>query len=86
MLSTIWGALQVSNYNSLAELSESFNGTFYNSGIMYNHRILSLETTPHTTPAIPLKETMEKNGVDEKYFLNGSLDKWIYLKGSKRIN
>ncbi|MFI3164108.1 MAG: DNA (cytosine-5-)-methyltransferase [Bacillota bacterium] len=73
-------------YNSLEQLSDSFNGAFYNSGVMYNQRILTVETTPVSVPAIPLKVTMQQSGVDEKYFLNGALDKWIYLKGAKRIS
>lgn len=73
-------------YNDLSDVSDNFQAILFNSGVMINGDIYSLEIIPKMVEPITLRKIRETNQVDEKFFLNGSLEKWIYLKGSKKIN
>lgn len=73
-------------YNDLSDVSDNFQAILFNSGVMINGDIYSLEIIPQTVEPITLRKIRETNQVDEKFFLNGSLEKWTYLKGSKKIN
>lgn len=70
----------------LVEVSNNFSMKFHNSGIMTKNTIHTEELVAVNNQREPilLKDIIESN-VDEKYFLNGSLDKWIEMKGSKKI-
>jgi DNA (cytosine-5)-methyltransferase 1 len=52
---------------------------------MIDGQILSMLVQPIEMPSQKLDEIIEKNGVDEKYFVNGSFDKFGILKGNKKI-
>ena len=73
-------------YNDLSDVSDNFQATLFNSGVMINGDIYSFEIIPQTVEPITLRKIRETDKVDEKFFLNGSLEKWTYLKGSKKIN
>ena len=73
------------DYEDLIELSENFSAPFYNSGIMINGQIISKEVSPIDVKPTTLGEIRHTEPVDEKYFLNGSLEKWEFLKGAKKI-
>lgn len=73
-------------YNDLSDVSDNFQAILFNSGVMINGDIYSLEIIPQTVEPITLRKIRETNQVNEKFFLNGSLEKWTYLKGSKKIN
>lgn len=76
----------ISNYKDLVELNENFSFQFKNAGVMANGKILTLETTPIYEEPTMLSEIVEKNGVDEHYFIpEDKMEKWVYLKGAKRI-
>lgn len=78
--------LSQSTYPDLKDLSDSFCGSFYNSGLMTPlGTVLTIETIPVSVPPIPLREVLEKDKVDSKYFLSENLEKWKYLKGAKKI-
>ena len=70
--------------SDLAELSDTFKYTFENAGYMNNGTIYSTKVAPITKAPIPLSEIIEHN-VAEKYYLAKDLDKWAYMKGSKKI-
>ena len=72
-------------YTDLSALSSEFKSAFYNSGIMINGQIYSGETTPLTFKPTPLKDIRINSDVEAKYFLNGSTEKWVYLKGPKKV-
>lgn len=72
-------------YDDLASVSNNFMNSFYNSGVMVNGVIYTEELKPIEENPIVLRDIRQKNILDNKYFLNGSLEKWEYLKGSKRI-
>ena len=73
-------------YNDLSDVSDNFQAILFNSGFMINGEIYSLEIIPKTINPTTLRQIRETNPVDERFFLNGSLEKWTYLKGSKKIN
>lgn len=78
--------LSKNTYADLVAMSNSFKGEFYNSGYMINNEILSIKTESVINNITPLKTIIEVDNVDSKYFVNkDALEKWKYLKGSKRI-
>lgn len=72
-------------YNDLADFSDKFKMGFKNSGFMTDGMVYTATTTPIECRPKTLTEVIETGEVDEKYFLNGSLEKWQYLKGSKKV-
>ena len=59
--------------------------TFYNAGVMMNGHIYSVDVIPQYQTPIPLREVLEKDAVDERYFLRErDMPRWIYAKGAKR--
>lgn len=75
-----------SMYKDLAEISNNFQTQFYNSGVMCDGKIYTAKMESKLNDIYPLKKVREKKDVDEKYFLtNDKIEKFRYLKGSKRI-
>lgn len=72
------------DHENLVDVSDNFSFPFDNAGFMHNRRIVTAKVTPMFVEAMTLREIMEPT-VDESYFINGKMDKWKYLKGSKRI-
>ena len=69
----------------LVDISNNFSFQFLNSGIMSNGRIYTEETKPnYNGPFRVLGEVLEDK-VDERFYLNGELEDWEYMKGSKKI-
>jgi DNA (cytosine-5)-methyltransferase 1 len=66
-------------------MTSKFSFIFKNAGICRNGVIYTIEVEPNKTKFIPLRNILQNGPIDSKYFLNGSLDKWKYLKGSKKI-
>ena len=79
----------------LAKISEDFNSEsgnspFENSGLMVNRLVVTIKTKPlyqgHFTT---LGEILQNERVDYSFYINGSFEKWKYLKGpknEKRVN
>lgn len=72
-------------YENLVEMTNSFSLEFKNAGICRNGEILSFDVEPNRVPFIPLKNILQNEQLDAKYFLGENQDKWKYLKGSKSI-
>jgi len=72
------------NYESIADISENFKYEFGNTGYMEFGNIYSTNSIPVYESPILLRELLVENP-DEKYFLGSNLEKWEYLKGSKKI-
>lgn len=73
------------NYKDIPEVSENFKFGFENAGYMHKGVAYTVRTVAIEEKPIPLSEILESD-VDEKYFLTGEkLEKWKYLKGSKKI-
>lgn len=76
----------VSTFKDLVDLTDNFSAQLNNAGVMANGKILSIETTPIYEEPKTLSRIVERNGVDEHYFISDDkMDKWNYLKGSKKI-
>lgn len=76
----------LSGYKDLVEVSDKFKCEFYNTGVMCNGGIYSVKTKADYNLIYPLRNVREKIEVDNKYFLNDAqIEKFAYLKGSKRI-
>jgi DNA (cytosine-5)-methyltransferase 1 len=57
----------------------------YNAGVMMNGRIYSVEVRPDRVPPIPIRDILECDPVDKRYFLHEEdMPKWTYAKGAKR--
>lgn len=70
---------------TIQETSDNFTFNFLNSGYMEKGIIYTTEVTPKYEKVKPLKDICF-DSVKEKYYLkNETLEKWKYLKGSKRI-
>lgn len=71
-------------YKTLDVFSDKFAAKFCNSGVCVNGKAYTMETTPIMQTPKTLNEICENGPVDKRFFLNGSTDKWKYLKGAKR--
>lgn len=71
-------------YNDIFDISETFEYNFFNAGIMRGGKIVTEKVIPIYEEPIKLKDLIEEN-VDDKYYLGKQLEKWEYLKGSKKI-
>lgn len=79
-------SIDESSFETLEDISKGFAAPLYNSGVMYNGVVYTEEMKPIEITPITLCEIRHKEKVDEKYFLGENLEKWEYLKGSKRIS
>jgi len=82
-LSETW--INQMSFDDLLQVSNTFSAPFYNSGIMVDGHVISKELKPVSIKPTMLGDIRHTEPVDEKYFLNGSLEKWEYLKGAKKI-
>lgn len=71
-------------YKNIPDVSDGFEFAFENSGYMHKGKIYTTKVTPLIEVAIPLKDILEQN-VDESFFLNENLQRWKYLKDSKKV-
>lgn len=72
--------------SDLLDISASFAFPFENAGFMKEGCIFTCNTEPVMEQPTLLKNIIVKNA-DEKYYINStSMEKWVYLKGAKRIN
>lgn len=72
------------DYRNIHSVSEEFKFEFANAGYMHNGVAYTTKVVPVEENPVTLREVLEKD-VDEKYYLGENLDKWQYLKGSKKI-
>ncbi|MDT0693477.1 DNA (cytosine-5-)-methyltransferase [Staphylococcus chromogenes] len=69
----------------IVDISDEFSFQFYNSGIMRNGKVLTIDTIPCYEEPIKLGEILESE-IDNKYDLNESqVEKFKYLRGPKKI-
>ena len=76
----------ISDYKDLIDVSNNFKCEFYNAGVMINGGIYTVKIKPDYNLIYPLRKIREENDIDSKYFLSEQqIEKFAYLKGSKRI-
>ena len=74
------------SYNDLVEVSDKFKAQFYNAGIMMNGKVYTSKVSSDWNEIFPLKKILQHEEIEEKYFLkNEQLEKFKFLKGSKKI-
>ena len=74
-------------YEDIVYISDEFDFHFFNAGSMINGVINTYKVEPKDCDDLTtLGDILVKEEVDEKYFiLDEKLEKWTYLKGSKKI-
>lgn len=80
-----FGKLIRGEWSELADFSDQFKSDFYYSGVMIHHEYYSAQFEPINEKPISLGQIRETGAVSNKYFLGDNLEKWQYLKGSKKI-
>lgn len=76
----------ISDYKDLIEVSNLFKCEFYNAGIMIDGGIYTVKTKSNFNLIYPLRKIREEKEVDDKFFLtDAQIEKFAYLKGSKKI-
>lgn len=72
--------------NDIGTVSDTFTFNFGDAGVMRDGEVMSGTVIDEFGVFKPLKSIMEHN-VDEKYYISADkMERWVYLKGSKRIN
>lgn len=72
------------DFNDIPSVSESFKFEFKNAGYMINGKVYTASVSAICEDPIILRDILEHN-VDEQYYLGDKLEKWEYLKGSKKV-
>ena len=67
------------------EATEKFQFNFCNTGYMTDGYIYTAPVTEVEEKSITLGEILQKNVSEEFYIPDDKMDKWIYLKGAKKI-
>lgn len=76
----------VEDYNDLVDLSNNFKCEFYNAGVMTSGGIYTVKVKADYNLIYPLRNIREEKKAPDKYFLNEEqINKFAYLKGSKKI-
>jgi DNA (cytosine-5)-methyltransferase 1 len=76
---------------NIVDISENFNkngitGMFENTGFMIDSIVTTIKTKPvYDDNFLTLTDIIQKEEVPEEFYINNEdLDKWMYLKGSKK--
>ena len=77
-------SLSKDRFKTIYDISDKFAMHFENTGLCIDGRCYTVNTIPVYEPSRTLNDICEKDEVESRFFLNGSLDKWKYLKGAKR--
>ena len=72
------------DFNDIPGVSESFKFEFQNAGYMTNGKVYTAKVAAICEEPTIMRDILEHN-VDEEYYLGDKLEKWEYLKGSKKI-
>ena len=76
-------SIKKKKYPSLVDISNDFQGTFYNAGVMRNGEVYTRRCEPDHNGEQKTLGGVLSESVDEKYFVP-DIEKWIYMKGKKR--
>lgn len=71
--------------NDIVEISDTFSLQFFNSGVMKNGEIQTIDTVPIYESPTPLKEILESDVADEFELSDEKIEKFRYLRGPKKI-
>lgn len=79
--------LHMDQYKDLVEVTNSFQASFYNCGMMFEGDVYTEELLPlYDGPRKTLGDIVLDTEVDLKYFISPEqMPKWEYMKGAKKI-
>lgn len=72
-------------YANLIDISDNFTLKFGNSGVYINDTIYTTNVQAEVEKPTTLSEITTRESVSEDYFITANIEKWEYLKGSKKI-
>ena len=74
-------------FEDIVLVSDNFDFHFFNAGCMVNGNVNTYKVEPvECKDAITLGDIVETGEIDERYLITGeNLEKWKYLKGSKKL-
>jgi len=76
----------VDGYKDLVEVSDKFKADFNNAGYMTGNKVYTIKVKPVEQKPATLDKIVQKDGVDDHYFLSESQKKkYEYLRGGKKI-
>lgn len=68
----------------LVKMSEGFQETFFNAGVMTGYDVYTREAVPDYKGDFVALESLLQDDPDDRYFVRGEeLEKWKYMKGAK---
>lgn len=73
------------DFDSLVTISNHFTGRFYNSGVMIDGSVFSMETIPNSNITPRNLETILQKNVSERYYQDDYLEEWKTMKGPKKL-
>ena len=71
------------NYETLVEVSDNFKSQFFNAGVMLNGKVYSSKVEKDCEEIYPLKNIIQKDKVDDKFFLNKETGLILRLRHTK---
>ena len=78
--------ISAEKYVDVVEISDNYSFHFFNAGIMHKGKVYTYKVESDCNNMTTLSEIMEKDKVDERFFVKGEkLDKFKYYKGSKKF-
>ena len=78
-------SIKKDSYKTLVDVSDNFYFNFENSGVMHDGEIFTVATIALPSVKRPLKSILQRNLDIEKYKIGDKKEKFIILKGSKKI-
>ena len=69
----------------IVEVSDNFSFGFENAGYMTNGEIYTVKITEQEEQPIVLRDIVVENAEQKYYIPNEKMQKWVYLKGAKKI-
>ena len=74
------------NYEDIVSVSDNFDFHFFNAGCMINGKINTYKVVPIDIDKVKTLGRILEKQVDDKYTISAEkLEKWKYLKGSKKL-
>lgn len=73
------------DYSDILRISKEFSFNFKSSGYMYNGKIYTTQIEEEKIPYMKLEEILEKDVEEEYYLSEKQIEKFKYLKSSKKI-
>jgi DNA (cytosine-5)-methyltransferase 1 len=77
--------ISINKFKDLVDMTNKYNFAFHNSGFMIDNSIYTVNTIPVKKTPITLNEIIEKREIEDTYFIDDKVEKFRYLKGSKKI-